>query len=359
MLLPEIKSPETPDAPPWAEAEFANQHEYEGMKRSLAAVVGYDDRKGQYVLMGTGVLVGFIPGNGVIFGAGLYVATATHVVMGFVNLYLDRLQYNNFYAGDNEALFKLDMKRVETVVNAGKLKVVVESAQFGPPYIFDVRAAIVGDEKDSDCTMLVCTVPQALEKSTFLPAIMDYEHANEGERFVMAGFARPKGFPEHELVTLPFDQVHNIGRLRGGLVARVSRVVEVSNSRPMMRAGSLHWRVSMPSEPGMSGGALLRLREPKGSAPGQPQINTTIGLISSGWSTADDSDTWTCPVVVLQAIMGIRSLLLFDYSDIEARLKKVKGGNFGVLKFDYAELLKEKVEKIRKVELAQKEPPKP
>jgi hypothetical protein len=89
MLLPELKSPENPDAPVWAEVEFASQHEYEGMKQSLAAIVGYDDREGyaRYVLMGTGSIVGFIPGNGVFPNAGLYVSTATHVVMGFVNLF--------------------------------------------------------------------------------------------------------------------------------------------------------------------------------------------------------------------------------------------------------------------------------
>jgi hypothetical protein len=240
------------------------------------------------------------------------------------------------------------MQQLEKVVNAGKLKVVVESAQFGTPRILDVRLATVGDQKDSDCTMLVCTVPQDMERLTFPPAIMDYEYANSGERLLMAGFARPAGFPDtDELVTLPFDEVQNIGEFRSRLIARLSRVVEVSNSRPMMRTGSLHWRVSMPSYHGMSGGPLLRVREPQGSTPGLPQINATVGIISSGWSSAEDSDTWVCPIVVLQAIMGFMSLPLFDYADLEPTLKKLKNPSAGMLHLDYAELLKKRMNRIK------------
>jgi hypothetical protein len=204
MLLPEID----PVTRPWATAEL-DQGEYEGMKRSLAAIVGCDEREGEgkYVLMGTGVIIGQVP------PLGLYVATATHVVTGFVNLYLGARKANGFFGADDYHQFALDMERVDRVLKAGRIKALVEPVEFGQMQFLDVTEALVGDQKDSDCMLLRCPLTGEADLLGFTPAIMDIEHPDPTERLMMTGFARPRGFPEGGLVALPFEQAGNIGVL--------------------------------------------------------------------------------------------------------------------------------------------------
>jgi hypothetical protein len=222
----------------------------------------------------------------------------------------------------------------------------------------DVTEALVGDQKDSDCMLLRCPLTGEADLLGFTPAIMDFEHPDPTERLMMTGFARPRGFPEGGLVALPFEQAGNIGVFRSNPVARISRVVEVTDSRPMMRNGSLHWRVAMPSEHGMSGGALLRVREPRGVSARPdvrlPQINTTVGIVSSGWFAEGDSDTWISPIVVLQQMMDDFQHIFFNYRDLEGHLKKLPSNRAGVVKLDLLKLLRHKLDRMKKIRRAGK-----
>lgn len=356
MLLPDVRSESHPTAPPWVEYEFVNQLEYMAWKQCLAAVVGYDDRDGTLVLLGTGTIIGST--------LELYVATATHVLIGFANYYLGALTPNPFFGKDDLQL--REQERLKTLLKERKFKVVVETMEFGPQRILDVRGAAGGEEMGADCALLQCEIPDesTLNDFHFAPAVMDFEHPTQDESLIMTGFVKPRGFEGKQWCKVSVNETEKIDMFRSNMVTRVSRIVEATTEPGRVKPGFMHWRVGMPSVDGMSGGPLIRLRGHRGRRPrseGESITATTVGLVSrAAWdrpvngSVEAEEHTWITAIETLPILTGPIQFVILNYHDIKKTIDKMPKRFDGITQVDLGKLLLEKQDKWKRRERAEK-----
>jgi hypothetical protein len=347
MELPRLYSPADPSAPLWIDVHMPTQKEYEDLKRNLGIVIGYDTNSGVIRQMGTGIVVGYAP-------IGIYVVTAAHVLTGFANLYLGALP-TNIYDTEEDRVQK-DAERVAQIISERKLKVLLETHDPQSLSELDVVAVGSGQETQSDWSILRCEIPPGLTPENFTPMLMDFEWATGKESLMMAGFS----FSEASELPLEPANIEKLAKMRSNLIIRASRIAEVSTNPEGAGNGSLQWRVTMPSEPGMSGGPLIRLREPKGKprflGHNTPQLMTAVGVISrarSGGMFAGfeevSGETWITPMEVLRAMLGDIYYIILSYQDVEPRLKRLPANFPGRATWQWADLLKEKLDSLKKL----------
>jgi hypothetical protein len=294
MHLPTVRSSEHPSAPEWLEYEFDTQQDYIAFKQGIAAIVGYDDQTDSFTLFGSGI----------IFGSHveMHVATATHVLTHIANDYYGAIPSNPFLGVEDRT--QKELHRLKRLTSERRVRVLVETIEYGPLQMFDVIGLVGGEEMGVDCVLLQCQIPETLMGNiNFLPIVMDDDPVVENETLIMAGFVQPKVFKPRERPSISAKEFDRIGILRSNLVTRVSRVAEITTEPGRVKPGATHVRVAMPSEHGMSGGPVVRLRGDKGRRPrvaGEAIITTTVGIVSR---QADGTDangepvehTWESP----------------------------------------------------------------
>jgi hypothetical protein len=346
MQIPPLFSVQTPLAPQWCPV-VVNQGEYLGLRRSVALIVGYDTNAGVIRPLGSGFIFSPIP-------HALQIVTAAHVVFGFVNQFLGPAPRTGLSLAGTD--FEVEAKRLDKVFSSGKIKAVIEVASSGQTIVVDLASYHVGtDERLNDIAVLQMRHYPALDHAVFLPMMLDFAPVNTtSEPHVMAGFAN---MPE-----LRIGEESRVAEMRQHLVLRAAPVVEITTNAPGARPGALRMRVPMPSEPGMSGGPLLRVRRPRGRpmliGQAAPELYTAVGLVSAGplggmfaGYQCPEGETWITPIELLNFIQAdpyisfrdVIDLQVITYQDVEPRLANLpanadRGPNLLTL-----ELLKEKI----------------
>jgi hypothetical protein len=287
-------------------------------------------------------------GSGIVVSAPIfYVVTAAHVLLGFVDQVFDPLPPT--VIGDPEAEARETGKRLEKLFRERRIAAVVESVE-GVVQIFELKSLFCAtDYLKADVAVLHADErdPRLNLDGRFahIPMPMDFDELNLAEPYVIAGFQKPIGLPRDGL---PFEEVHRVPIVRQSLVVRASRIVQFTTASRVARDGTALWRMPLPSEPGMSGGPLIRIRYPRGptaSIIGQPiaQIFTAVGIVSRGGEgsmfsgiSSKEGETWITPIAVTRQLPGnvFHTFTLqidtqiITYQDVEANLKSLPA-NFG------------------------------
>jgi len=261
--------------------------EAEAFLRRMVMVVGYDDREGKSMVLGSGFLIGTQPD--------LIALTATHVLTEWA----DKVRPPAPHAfsglhGDGEDL----RRRLDQLVQANLIRVVVHSRSAGQYYLCKVGSlTVTANPREIDVSCMLLMAPKGTIATDFDAFAVDVDPYSWDEPVLMAGFNsgswRP---PEYEDEAFHLEQSLKIraGYCRG-----------VTKDPPGFRCPMYH--LNMPSLPGMSGGPVLALRFPNG----QPQIisphaqvhATAIGIVSRDCIApsvlldgSDPDETWGAPV---------------------------------------------------------------
>jgi hypothetical protein len=182
--------------------------------------------------------------------------------------------------------FEVQKSRMERLIDGGKLRVIVEfrnPSELVELIVWNASGGV--DERDNDIALLQCRREggdadplELCRRVKSLP--IDTHPIDLNEPMVMAGLVGRSPVPfdkQPELITVG----------RSTAIVRAGYVKEIAENPDAGRPGSTLWRATMPSEPGMSGGALLRLRYPRGRSPyvhgaAVPEVLTVVGIISRG-----------------------------------------------------------------------------
>jgi len=295
MRHPPLKSLLNPTGPDWV-APFLPDDELTGIRHSLALLVGYDTQAGVVRVLGSGYIVHT--------DDTVYVVTATHVLMEFCKHALG--PHIRTPLEDAEAWREKEKQRLGQVFAHGSIKVLVETVRSTEVIQLDVRHASFGtDEQGLDVAIVQCAYSDRTERLTdgrFTPLLLDLDPVTSSEVLFMAGFAN---LPTE----IPLGEAERIGKLRSNrnIVVRGGYVREVTDKADGYHKGAVLMRANMPSEPGMSGGPLMRKREPRGR-PGVfggvfQWTYTAIGIVSRSRCGGmfehfenRDGETWVVPI---------------------------------------------------------------
>jgi hypothetical protein len=339
MILPPLFSQANIHAPMWVPVNLTGEQQKD-LRRHLALIVGYNTNTGLIEGLGSGFVVSGVPE--------IFVVTASHVLMGFVNQHLGARAKDIF--GSDEENFYLEGKRLFEVLKDAKIRVVVECLDKPGVQVLEIQSIWLGHEKRCDLAMLRCVGAEAFSGETMVPALPDFKPADQLESLFMAGFVK--------MGAIPIDEEARIATMRRYICVRASRVAEDTRTPEGAHPGSWQWRVTMPSEHGMSGGPLLRLRLPKGEPifvnDVTPQIRTSVGVISRGRAGGmfagfeeKAGETWITPIEAIRHLAGETTLGIIDYQDIEEKMRK-SNVREGVGRFDLIELFTEKRDRLKK-----------
>jgi hypothetical protein len=295
MRIRPLVSATNPTGPSWRTPEMTHA-ELKELRKRLALIIGYNTATGKIQPVGSGFIVGTLPA--------FYIVTAAHVLSGFVNALLGPAPRTAFSEAGNDA--DAEIRRVAKVIKDGKIKAVIEHYDRDEALVIDLIATnIDGDERMNDMAILRAARHDQFFSGEFRAMVMDFAPIDFAENHVMAGFA--------QMPSLQFDEESRVAEMRKKIVIRAAPVVEQSTNAEGARPGALLWRVPMPSEPGMSGGPLLRLRHPQGSPSSLPdghtilETFTAVGVVSRGRASESLVEsqrkagyTWITPIEMIK-----------------------------------------------------------
>ncbi len=293
MFIPTLCTPATPRAPVWAELSQLPPAEVRMLLSKLALIVGYNGETGMIETLGTGVIVGNTDT--------VYVLSALHILTGFADRTFGPAPRTAFTGlGDEHGV---QYSRMARLIDEGRVKVLVEFRNPGELVELDVWNASGGtDERHLDIVLLQCLRSDApIEMDRITSLAIDTDPIDLNEPMVMAGLVGGKA--------VPFDKQSDSmfgGRCRA--LVRAGYVGEIAEDPEGGRPGGTLWRANMPSEPGMSGGPLIRLRYPRGQSvqvvgAAVMQVLTVVGIVSRGRPGGmfaplhcPEGETWVTPV---------------------------------------------------------------
>jgi len=179
------------------------------------------------------------------------------------------------------------------------------------------------DEKMEDFAVMQCKQYPQVQSGNFFAMPADFAPIDRSEPLAMAGFAG--------MAALPFEEEHRIADMTRNLVVRASHMAPTADA-PWARPGADVWRMLMPSEPGMSGGPLIRIRRAAGPphpTKGTLQLNTVAGLVSYG-GLAGEGETWITPIEKIKSVptpdgrtfAHAIDMSLVTYQDIETEFAR-------------------------------------
>lgn len=302
MRHPPLRSLLNPAGPEWL-TPYMPEEELTGLRRSLALLVGYDTDAGVVRVLGSGYIIHHEDL--------IYILTAVHVLQEFCRQFLGpHIQAPTESSADWR---KEEQARLRQVLLAGAIKVLVETAHSPTTVQLDPRAAGFGtDERGLDVAILQCAEPgnsaAPPEEARFTPLQLDLEPVRSSEVLFMAGFA---DLPNE----IPLAEADRVGQLRrnSNIVLRAGYVRETTNQADGYHKGAVLMRANIPSEPGMSGGPLMRKREPSGRPGIQGAVFqwmfTALGIVSRHRYGGmfqhfenKDGETWIVPISQLQTL---------------------------------------------------------
>jgi hypothetical protein len=269
----------------WAEQKLLPSEEAR-IRQHVALIVGYDTTAGKVRSIGSGILVG---------SPILYVLTAAHLLSGFM------------------------------------MQVVVEAPD-GAMHVCEITGVTAALAKEGlDLALLRLDLTDSwFAAHTMAPLMMDFEDTSLAESYLMAGFT--------EMPSLSFEDQDRVVemRARSKFVVRASRIDEVTTPLPGTDLDFRMWKVQMPSEPGMSGGPLIRNRRPWGDRKipsGNLQLFTAVGVTSRGLTDAQgEGYTWVSPATGLRplqadfggfgALFSVETMII-TYQDMEGRFADI------------------------------------
>jgi hypothetical protein len=286
MQFTPLRTIANPSGPRWSDVLLSTD-EAEAVLRRMAMVVGYDDRDGKSMVLGSGFLVGTQPN--------LIALTATHVLTEWA----DKVRPPAAHAfsdlhGDGDDL----RKRLNQLIQANLIRVVVHSRPAGRYHLCKVGSlTVTANPRDIDVSCMVLIPPKGAAPSDFDSFAVDVDPYSWDEPVLMAGFIggmwKP---PEFEDEAFHLEQSFKVlaGHCRG-----------LTKDPPRLRCPM--YQLDMPSVAGMSGGPVLALRFPHG----QPRIisplaqihATAIGIVSRDCIApsilldgSDPNETWAAPI---------------------------------------------------------------
>jgi hypothetical protein len=272
MVIPPLRSPENPDAPPWAAVRMPPEQAAH-LFRSLVMFYGYDDHgdKKSRTKLGTGVIVGR--------SNQLAVLTTSH---GFTE-WTDAVSPPAPHAlrgitGDGEDY----QKRLSNLVFRNRIRAITSFGSAKPRFLTIHSMSGHTKPRELDCAVVQLELPEECQAEYPAAVPVDTDRFPFEEPVILAGFpeAQWSGDPSD-----PFD----IGQLSQTLTVRAGYVAELQP--PGERFKCSMFRVKIPTLGGMSGGPMLVLRKP----PEHPGfvLPTLAGLVSFG---TVEEETWVTPI---------------------------------------------------------------
>jgi hypothetical protein len=292
------------------------------LRRQLALIIGHNERTGKLEALGTGVLVAFPI---------LHVITAAHVLWEFVKaVYGPAPRTGLSMAGSEPAD---EYPRMDRIMRARALAAVIES-QDGAVHAFRLDAAVGGMDRRNDIALLQLEVrdPWLVAHPQVVPLPPDLANIDVSEPYLLAGFV---GMPRDIDIDEPDGEVRM--RASSRLIVRGAWIDQVTTEAPGMQPGVETWKLLVPTEHGMSGGPLIRQRNPWGKRVFGGAIPTAVGIISYGIgpdsAVGDDGYTWVSPISELRqlpstlgpglsAVVDVAAMII-TYQDMEERVKAI------------------------------------
>lgn len=336
MRLPPLYSQANPHGPIWAGVNLSRD-DLQDLRRRLAVVIGYDTRNGTIEPLGSAFMV-----SGVFY---IFAVTAAHVIFEFAKRAMGPLPRDIFSSPDER--LAQEFERLQRLLRERLLVLVVETVDSPGVLKLEVDQIHTGHETRIDIALLRCAVPAGFDQEKISPMFMDFCHPDHKESVGMAGFVSMQSIPIAE------ESPRGLGLMRKHLVVRASHIAEMATSAEGVHSKSLLWRVPMPSQPGMSGGPLFRLRLPRGEpifiGHRPPVLPTAIGAVSyhrsggmlAGYE-AHEGETWIVPIEGVRVVSENEHYKILDYQDVEPLLKEPEVTGRGPQYFDLEEAYRAK-----------------
>jgi Trypsin-like peptidase domain len=265
VIIPPLYSETNPTAPQWT-GPIVQKSEVRQFSSSLALVVGVDRASGTYEALGTGFIIAI--------GDHLQILTASHVIQDFANRIWGPVRHNAFRGIDPIADSKEEQPRTRRLIEEALIRVYLQCTPgegFHAALVRIIACTVGIDRGQYDYALLQCEFPPGAGPKQFVPFVIDLEPPPFTEPVIIAGFA-----PARSHRSVPLDRpdllIHMRRKcmMRAGFIAEVER--EIRDGRRQFR----RYRANIPSEPGMSGGPMIRLRP---TGPGRHAC-TSAGVIS-------------------------------------------------------------------------------
>lgn len=284
----------------WQPVELS-QHDEMNVRKQLALIIGFNGNTGLIEPIGTGILLGTVPAPNIL--------TAAHVLWGFISKVYGPAPRTGLSQAGSDPIDELP--RFRRILDEGKIAAVIE-ANDGSIHVLSLNMVSLGEDRANDIALLE-SPDKVLFSRLACPMLLDVAPIDRFETYFMAGFA--------EMTSLALDEreLSRAGEMRGKLVIRASRISDITTDAPGARAGLPMWLLPAPSEPGMSGGPLMRLRFPYRN---QASIFTAVGATSRGYTdpATREGYTWVSPIIGLWRLPSLVQGLSAGAFDVEAMI---------------------------------------
>jgi hypothetical protein len=277
-----------PSGPRWADV-LLSPEELDYFLRRMVMIVGWDDKLGESLVLGSGFLVGTEPD--------LIALTATHVLTEWA----DKVRPPRRHAfsglqGDDDDL----RLRLNELVQRNLIRVILRCGPGELCCMCQVGAlTFTTHPRDVDVASITIRGAKEAQLHDFQAFAIDVEPKRWDGVVLMAGFAKGSSWAPPRDGEITFNLTQN-PVIRAGY-CRGRNLAPPGYRCPM-------YQLNMPSEPGMSGGPVLALRSLTGDPPlilsaysgMQP---TAIGIVSRDCITptvlidgSDPGETWVAPI---------------------------------------------------------------
>jgi hypothetical protein len=225
---------------------------------------------------------------------------------------------------------------MDRVIRSRALAAVIESED-GGVHAFRLDTVITGTDRTNDIALLKLDMldPWLVAHSHVVPLMPDLANIDTSEPYLLAGFV---GMSRD----IDIDEPDGEARMRANsrLIVRGAWIDQVTTEAPGMHPGVETWKLLVPTEHGMSGGPMIRLRSPWAESEfdgAEHQLITAVGVISYGIgpdsAVGDDGYTWVSPISELRqlpsnfgpglsAVVNMATMVI-TYQDVEERLKAI------------------------------------
>ncbi len=262
MYCPPLCSSENPFNHEWAEPQLSDDERL-NLRRRLALIVGYDPSNHKIHVLGSGFIISLQPQ--------FIVLTAAHVLIEFLNQVYGPAPRTALSEGGSDPI--IDGQRLKSAVRDKLFKVVLEGDLTSNEVILTPFLVTMGEPRGADGAILWLEPPKEADYAVHFDALpVDLDEIDPSSQFAMAGFAKMP-------LQIPIGSEHQFSEMRTQLIIRAARIVEVTDRAEGTRNGIQMYRMPMPSEPGMSGGPLIRFRTLTGRRP-VSWVLTAAGVIS-------------------------------------------------------------------------------